>query len=103
MVRDKGKTQLPLTQLSLLEARETLGVWIAADGNWRTQTRKLKDKATTWGDKLAKGYLREADTTVALQTTITKSLAYALPATSLTKTQCKDIMSPLLLRTLPKL
>ena len=78
-VQDKHKLQLPLTQLDVYKARETLGVWFAADRNWETQMDKLEDKALQWAIKLQQGHLNEADTAVALQTMVTKSLMYALP------------------------
>ena len=102
-VRNKQKEYQKLTQLEVHEARETLGVYIAANGNWKEQAIQLTRKAKQWGDKLRKGYLNPGDAMLALQTTITKSLEYCLPATTLTKKQCTDIIKPLLASALPKM
>ena len=102
-VRDKDKNQKNLRQLTITEARETLGVWIAADGNWKVQTQKLTEKADQWATKLQQGHLNTTDSMIALQTTIQRSLQYCLPATYLTEEQCRQIMSKLLMKVLPKL
>ena len=43
-----GGTRQALTQLRPSEARRTLGVWQAIDGNEAKQTEKLKAKALKW-------------------------------------------------------
>ena len=46
-----------LTQLGPSEARRTLGVWQAVDGNEITQTKKLREKATVWSRAVARSSL----------------------------------------------
>ena len=102
-VRNKDKEEEALVQLTTQEARETLGVWIAGDGNWRQQCTQLTGKATRWIDSLTKGHLTATETTIALPTTVMRSLEYCLPATTLTQKQCKQVMRKLLPRALPKM
>ena len=103
IVRDKDKQELPLQQLNIKEARETLGVWIAGDCNWRTQHEKLQEKANIWAENTFNSNLSPTTAGVAVKTTIMKTLDYCLPATYMSKTQCKKITNKLLWKTLPKL
>ena len=102
-VRNKDKENEQLRQLTISEARETLGVWIAGDGNWREQCKQLEKKARQWANNLNKGHLNHTKTTIAVQTTIMKSLEYCLPATTMTKNQCNKVMKALLPSTLPRM
>ena len=74
MVRNKDKEEQKLRQLSISEARETLGVWIAADGNWRIQKQQLESKAKVWATLLKRGHLNSTDTVIATKATIMKTL-----------------------------
>ena len=89
--------------MSISEARETLGVWIAGTGQWQTQSQQMKKKSQQWTSKLQQGRMTEVTTQVALHTTIYRTLAYCLPATYMTSKECKTALQPLLLGTLPRL
>jgi hypothetical protein len=83
------------------QAEETFGVWIAPNGNTKTQYEKLLDKALLWADQMRTGVIRKDETWLALQSTIWRTLCYPLNATNLTQVQCKRIMSPILNYALP--
>ena len=85
VVMDKDKVLQPLRQLHITKARETLGVWIAGNGQCNTQCKQLRQKADTWTTTLREGRLDPTDTLIALQTTIYRSLTYCLPVTTLTQ------------------
>jgi hypothetical protein len=65
------------------EARETLGVWIAMNGNQRAQALALWEKAVLWADKVRTGRFSHAEAWYSLQFCIMKSLEYPLAATSI--------------------
>jgi hypothetical protein len=81
--------------LEVTEARKTLGVFIAMDGNQRDQTQALWEKATKWADQVRTGRLSHAEAWFSLQFCVMKSLEYPLMATSLSKKQCNYIMKPI--------
>jgi hypothetical protein len=91
-----------LEQLDPSEARETLGVYLAPDGNNREAATQLKVKAKHWSDLVLTGHLSAKDVRLALDTTVIKSLEYPLTALTLSEKQCKTIMAPILAVALPK-
>jgi hypothetical protein len=64
------ETRIPVRRITTNHAEETLGVWIAPDGNTKTQCKKLLEKASVWADHLRTGTIRKEETWLALQTTI---------------------------------
>jgi hypothetical protein len=69
----------------------------------QSQFVHMRQQALEWSDKLRSGYLPRHLVSQAFLTTITKSLQYPLPATTLTKSQCNAIMSPLQQQVLPRM
>jgi hypothetical protein len=95
-IRDiDGFNRVELERLDIHEARETLGVFIAMDGNQRAQTQALLKLANLWADRVRTGKFSPAEAWYSLQFCIMKSLEYPLMATSLSKKQCDDIMKPI--------
>jgi hypothetical protein len=47
-----GTARVELERLDVQEARETLGVFIAMNGNQEAQTQELWDVATAWAEKV---------------------------------------------------
>ena len=95
-IRDiDGSQRVNLERLDIYEARETLGVWIAMDGNQRAQTQALIALAHLWADRVRTGKFTPAEAWYSLQYCIMKSLEYPLMATSMSKKQCDDIMKPI--------
>jgi hypothetical protein len=92
-----------LERLDVHEARETLGVFIAMNGNQEAQTQELWEKATAWAEKVRSGRFSPAEAWFSIQFCIMKSLEYPLIATSLSKAQCNQIMKPIRDARLPAL
>jgi hypothetical protein len=103
-IRDiPGHGREALERLEVDEARETLGVFIAMDGNQQAQTKELWRKANTWADQVRAGRFTHAEAWFSLQFCVMKSLEYPLMATSLSKEQCNKIMKPIRAAALPAL
>jgi len=93
---DHKNTQLPIQLLGPTEARWTIGVYLAPDGNQKTQTQILTDKSNTWADKARTSHLNRTAVWLNLTTTLLCQIHYVLPATNLSPTQCEKIMQPYL-------
>ena len=103
-IRDiPGTGRVDLNRLDVHEARETLGVFIAMNGNQEAQTQALWEKANLWAEKVRVGRFSHAEAWFSLQFGIMKSLEYPLMATSLSKDQCDKIMKPIRAAILPVL
>jgi hypothetical protein len=92
-----------IKRLEPYEAYETLGVFLAPDGNLGAQIQKMKKAAVKWADNLCTGSISNNEVWVALQSTILRTLAYPLPALRLTKKDCEEIMAPIFQYCLPAL
>jgi hypothetical protein len=90
-------------RLDVHEAQETLGVYIAMNGNQESQTQELWEKARAWAEKVRSGRFSPAKAWFSIQFCILKSLEYPLMATSLSKAQCNRIMKPIRAAGLPAL
>ena len=101
-VRNPDGTREPLTQLGPSEARRTLGVWQAVDGNEDTQTEKLHEKARTWSRAVCRSSLTRDDVVTGLRTSLYPSITFGLMATTLTKEQGDTIFKPIREGVLPK-
>jgi hypothetical protein len=99
---DHDNIRKVVPRLDHTEAYETLGVFVAPDGNHQVEYEYLMTKAKRWADKLRTATLREHETAVALKATILKTLEYPLPALFLTDDECRRIMSVVLNAALPK-
>ena len=99
-VRDSQGVLQTLERVPVDEARRTLGVWSAPDGNWDLQTKLMVEKAETWTQRVSTGHLNKYDAWTAL-TYLFQSLRYPLAATCLSRTQVGKIMKPILDRGLP--
>jgi hypothetical protein len=85
-----------LERLEISEARRTLRVWLAPDGNNKEEVLLLKQQVNDWADRIRAGHLPRQLVWESMQTAITKSIQYPLPATTLTEVECQSIMAPLL-------
>ena len=103
-IRDvSGLTRVELDRLEVSYARETLGVFIAMDGNQEMQMQELILKVQRWADLVRSGRLTRTEAWFSLMHCMMKTLEYPLMATSLSHAQCKTIMQPLLDAGLPAL
>jgi hypothetical protein len=102
-VHDIHDNRKLITRLEPYQAYETLGVFLAPDGNLDAQVEKMHKAVTVWVDRLRTGRISKEETWLALQSTILCTLCYPLPAIRLSKSQCEEIMAPLLRYCLPAL
>ncbi len=103
MVRDENETLQPLPIKEVHEGKETLGVYLAPDGNNEEMINYLKGKTEKWKELIRSGHLSRKDARQALQTTIMKSVEYGLPALTLSQQECKQISKPILEAGLPNM
>lgn len=85
-----------IKRLEPYQVYETLGVFLAPDGNPEQQILKLKNVAIKWADGLCTGSISKNEVWIALHSTIMRTLIYPLPALQLTKKECEAIMAPIL-------
>ena len=85
-----------IERLDVSDARRTLGVRLAPDGNNDAEVQFLTERAKDWADRVRTGHLPRRLVWESMNTTIFKSLQYPLPATTLSREQCRAIMAPLL-------
>ena len=98
-----GTDRVNLTRYDVDHAEETLGVYLAMDGNNKAECAALRKKANNYADCIRTGFLSRDDAVVALHLTIMKSLEYPLAAITMTKAQWDHVMSPLLQAALPRM
>jgi hypothetical protein len=92
----------PLTRLEPHQARKTLGIFLAMDGNFKDQVKYLREKTSEFADSVRTGFLNREDLWYALNSTIMKTLEYPLAAITLIKRQWDYILSPALTALLPR-
>lgn len=102
-MNDINEVRKTVRRININQAEETLGVWIAPDGNTNTQFQKLLDKALLWADQMRAGLIKKEESWIALTSTIWRTLCYPLNALNLTVEQCERIMSPVINQVLPAL
>jgi hypothetical protein len=73
-----------------------LGILFSPTGDMSDEINYLRDKATKWAEKIRKSHLSHYEAWTALRTTIFKTIQYALPSTTLTKSEMRQIISPAL-------
>jgi hypothetical protein len=75
------------------DAQETLGIFLAPDGNTFQQQEKMKEASLKWADCMRTGRISRDDAWLAFYSTVWKTLLYPLPALNLTREECEQIMS----------
>ena len=96
MMYDDVGTKIEVPHCHTDEAHRTLGVMLAPDDNNTLQVSRMKDIALKFGDNVRVGFIRGFDIFHALNSTVMRSLVYALPAVTLTEEECTSIMAPIL-------
>mmetsp|Transcript_18173 Transcript_18173/g.25670 ORF Transcript_18173/g.25670 Transcript_18173/m.25670 type:complete len:514 (+) Transcript_18173:2303-3844(+) len=94
-MKDKTQQVSPLSQCGANEGMETLGVFLAPDGNSLAQVQHMCKKVQQWTDKIRTNPLNRQSTLLALKATIMRSLLYPISSLNLTKQECRKIMWPL--------
>ena len=93
-VPDHRKIRTKVQQIDSHESKTTLGVVIAGDGSMEGQKQKLLKTSMEWANKMEKAYLYKSEANLAINTTLARTWAYPVQATSLTLEDCVDIMKP---------
>lgn len=89
-------------QLSVHTPFKMLGLFIKPDSNQTREFENLRDKVADWTSHVRGSFIQGHDANTALQSTIFCTLAYALPATTLSRSQCEDILEQALLAAFPR-
>ncbi len=92
-----------IPRLEVTEARRTLGVRLAPDGNSTAEFQYLKTTATEWKQKMETARLTHTDAMFSLRSSIMRKMAYPLAVTTFTENQCHELMKPILNVGLPKI
>ena len=82
--------------------QEMLGVFISPDGNCIEQKRQLVNKAERYGELLLTSQIYRHEAWIGLNSMAMKSIEYAMPATTLSKDDCKEIMWKLIKNFMPR-
>jgi hypothetical protein len=94
-IRGVDGVRVTLERLEPSEARGTLGVFIAMDGNWREEVRVLKEKTITFAEQLRVGSVMPNEAWYSFNVTVMKSIEYPMAATYITEKEWTEIMKPL--------
>ena len=100
-VRDTQGITAPLERLPTFEARRTLGICLAPDGNNKAKHAYLHAQSQAWGDQVQSGHLPRHLAWQALTSTLIPKLCYPLPATTFSQCACNHILAPALQAGLP--
>jgi ribonuclease HI len=73
-----------------------LGIKFSPSGDTKDEVQYLREKAISWAGKVRTGFLSKQEVWLCLQSTIMKTIEYALPATIMSKTDLDNIMKPIL-------
>lgn len=102
-IRDTcGSKRVTLKRYNPEIAKETLGVFLAMDGNNKEQIIKLRQKTQEFADQIRTGFLNKWDAWYAINSTIMKTLEYPMLATTITEKEWDFIMRPIREAGLPK-
>jgi len=101
-IKDAENKWVTIPRLTTSEARRTLGVCLAPDGNWDTEVEYLVSIAADWKVRMAAARLTHENATFSLRNVVLRKLCYPLTTTTFTKHQCHQIMTPILQQGLPK-
>jgi hypothetical protein len=96
-----GASRIPLRRFEAAHAEETLGVFLAMDGNNTAETDKLLGKSKEFAECIRTGRMTRTDAWYAFNFTVMKTLEYPMVATTLTEDEWNKVMSPLLAAALP--
>ena len=99
---DKGHREV-IERLEPCEARETVGAWIALDGNTEKQAEIHKEKTLAFSAQMNRAKLMQSESRDAVETTIMKTLEYPMEAVTLSEQQWRSIMWPIWKTMLPKM
>ena len=91
----------PIQRIATTTAIRTVGVRIAPDGNNKEELTYLKEQIGIWTDRARSSRLPKSLVWLSLTTGILQKIAFPLSATTFTKKECYDLLTPLLATALP--
>ena len=94
-MKNAANEQVEVKRIEPSKALETLGVFLAADGNNTDQVSAMRNKSKKTAHLLATTKLSRPLTQRILSTVADKQLTYPLAATTLTRRQCDEIYRPI--------
>jgi len=100
-VRNAEGKLVTIPQLEVTEARRTLGVRVAPDGNNKAELEHLMQTASTWFTAMKAGRISHEAAVFSLKQVVLKRLTYPLVTTTFTEAECNTIMKPILAAGLP--
>jgi hypothetical protein len=90
----------PIERRSVQQPAEALGIFGRPDGSMQDEVKYLRDRVFTWAGGLRTGHVRKDAAWYCLNATIMKTIEYPLLATTLSRQDIHQFMSPLLKVTL---
>jgi len=83
-VFDENRNWIHIPRLEANEAQRTLRVWLAPDGNWKTELTYLILVSSDWKVWMVAGWLTPFDTAFSLKHVVLQKLMYPLTTTTFT-------------------
>ena len=84
---DKNKNKEPLKKLDVSEGSETLGIYIAMNGNNVDQRKNLENKAKKMADQLCTKICEPNTSTYVFNSCFMASIRYCLPVSNFTEAE----------------
>jgi len=93
-MKDAKKQRREIERIPVSTGINMLGVHIAPDGNNKDHIIYLRKKAEKWAGNIQDCRSNQTEIWTALHRTIPLALGYSLPATTMTKEECRYIIAP---------
>lgn len=93
-MNDTNNRRQALKRIPVSIGNNMLGVHLAPDGNNSDQIATLRKKAEKWAGDIQNCRSNQREIWTALHRTIPFSIGYSLPATTMSKDDCRYIMAP---------
>ena len=94
-VKDHEDVRKDLKLIDAHVGMETLGMFLAPDGNMKDEIKALKKKVSTWCSQIRSGNIPPQDAFQSISTRIMKTLEYPLCATTFTRSECNNLVKPI--------
>ena len=101
-VRNHEDTREELELVDAHVGKETLGMFLAPDGNMDSQFKALKKKVDKWTASIRTGIIPTVDAFRSISSTIMKTLEYTTCATTFSRKECAKLVKPIHDAALPK-
>ena len=95
-------TPVPIQQLEVSDAIESLGIWITVNSNQKRQYKELLKKSRAFASQIYSSSCDENPAPYAYDSSVLKFLEYTMEVTSFTDNKRKIIIRPTLTATLCK-